>query len=322
VTRLCASAWACPKEITNEVRNMKPVERGIYPMLYAFFDQRGAIDRQAMQQQVRAAVTSGAHGLAVLGLGTEVNKLSALERRQIVEWVATELDGRLPLSVTVSEPTVQAAVDEARFAQSLGASFIVLQPPPATTVTEEEQILFFGGIADQLDVPVAIQNAPQYLGVGLSLEGITALSSRSPNVSVVKAEGSALFVRRLYEQTQGRLAIFNGRCGLELTDNLRAGCHGMIPGIESVDIQARIYNLMQSGAAADEAEAERLYADILPMIVFMIQSIDSFICYGKRIAARRLGLGTVYDREPALAPDAQGLQWSARLSAGLKPFEI
>jgi 4-hydroxy-tetrahydrodipicolinate synthase len=301
---------------------MKPLERGIYPMLYAFFDQHGALDRQAMQRQVMAAVTSGAHGLAVLGLGTEVNKLSAFERRQVVEWAAMDLDGRLPLAVTVSEPTVHAAVQEARFAQTLGARCIVLQPPAATAVTEEQQIRFFGDIADQLDVPVAIQNAPQYLGVGLSLEGIVALSARSPNVSVIKAEGSALFVRRLYEQTQGRLAIFNGRCGLELTDNLRAGCHGMIPGIESVDIQARIYNLMQTGDAADEIEAERLYATILPMIVFMIQSIESFICYGKRIAARRLGLGAVYDRAPALAPHAEGLQWSARLSANLPAFEI
>jgi hypothetical protein len=48
---------------------------GIYPMLYAFFTREGGLDRQATRRQVQAFVDNGAHGMAVLGLGTEVNKL-------------------------------------------------------------------------------------------------------------------------------------------------------------------------------------------------------------------------------------------------------
>lgn len=301
---------------------MMVVTGGIYPMLYSFFDANGRLEREAIFRQVRAAVCSGAHGIAILGLGAEVGKLDSAERRAVLDWVTEELGGRLPLSVTVAERTVPEAVVTARAARDAGAAFVILQPPPAPEASESEQIRFFGTVADQVDVPIAIQNAPEYLGVGLSIAGIAALSERHANVSVIKAEGSALFVRDLAETTEGRLAIFNGRCGLELTDNLRAGCRGMIPGLESVDVQARIYELMQSGKAEDEAEAERLYASLLPMIVFMIQSIDSFLCYGKRIAARRLGLGPVYDRAPALAPHPVGLAWSDRLSAHLDPFQI
>ena len=55
---------------------------------------------------------------------------------------------------------------------------------------------------------------------------------------------AALEVARLVEETQGAFRILNGRGGLELTDNLRAGCVGMIPGLESADLQARIFDLM------------------------------------------------------------------------------
>lgn len=300
---------------------MKAVPGGIYPMLYAFFDEHGRLDRDAMIRQVRAAMHGGAHGIAILGLGTEVGKLDGAERRAILEWVADEVSGRLPLSLTIAEPTVSEAVAMARAARDAGAAFVILQPPPARAASENDQMDFFGGIADQVELPVAIQNAPEYLGVGLSVAGIATLSERHPNVSVIKAEGSALFVRDLAEATEGRLAIFNGRCGLELTDNLRAGCRGMIPGLESVDVQARIFDLMQSGRTEDEADAERLYASLLPMIVFMIQSIDSFLCYGKRIAARRLGLGPVHDRAPGLSPHPVGLAWAERLSAHLGPLQ-
>jgi 2-keto-3-deoxy-L-arabinonate dehydratase len=43
---------------------------GIWPILYAFFDQSNRIDRAAMQAQVEACVAEGAPGLAVMGLAT------------------------------------------------------------------------------------------------------------------------------------------------------------------------------------------------------------------------------------------------------------
>ena len=75
---------------------------GTYPMLYAFFGADGAVSRPAFARQIDAAVAVGAAGVAVLGLATEVGKLSRAKQRQIVEWVAADLRGRLPLAVTVA----------------------------------------------------------------------------------------------------------------------------------------------------------------------------------------------------------------------------
>jgi 4-hydroxy-tetrahydrodipicolinate synthase len=56
---------------------------GIYPILYAFFDANGDLDRELMQRQVQGCIRGGAHGIAVLGLATEVSKLSETERYQL-----------------------------------------------------------------------------------------------------------------------------------------------------------------------------------------------------------------------------------------------
>jgi 4-hydroxy-tetrahydrodipicolinate synthase len=292
--------------------------RGIYPMLYAFFTAQGGLDRQATRRQVQAFVDNGAHGMAVLGLGTEVNKLSDAERRQLVDWVAEDLAGRLPLAITVNAPTVDTQVEFAKFAQSRGASWVILQPPPDRGVPEEFFIRFFGAVADRVDLPVAIQNAPEYLGVGLTSAGVKTLARNHPNFRILKGEGPALTIRQVIEEAGDSVTVFNGRGGLELIDNLRAGCAGMIPASDTFDRQARIFDLLGEGA---EAHAEALYRDVLPAIVFVMQSLDTLHTYGKRIAAMRLGLGEVFDRAPALAPNAFGMRCAQRYAAALGPLE-
>jgi 4-hydroxy-tetrahydrodipicolinate synthase len=297
--------------------------RGVYPMLYAFFDARGQLDRAAMCAQVDYCVASGAHGIAALGLGTEVSKLSPKERRQVMTWAAEDLRGRLPLAITVFGATPAEQVDFARAAADRGADWVILQPPqpggdPAgAPITEDRLVDFFGAVADAAPVPVAIQNAPQYIGVGLSGAGIDRLCREHPNVRLLKAEGSAVETRALIELTEGRMTVFQGRGGMEFIDVMRAGCAGMIPSVESCHVQARMFELLQTGRGEDVTTAERLYAELAPLIVFLMQSIGQFLCYGKRLTARRLGLGEVHDRKPAQAPTAFGLACLERHGAQL-----
>jgi 4-hydroxy-tetrahydrodipicolinate synthase len=287
--------------------------RGVYPMLYAFFDACGGLDREAMRAQVEYCVASGAHGIAALGLGTEVKKLEAAERRLVMEWAAEDLRGRLPLAITVFGATPEEQIAFVRAAAVRGADWVILQPPQTGEPIGEDQLIdFFGAIADASPLPVAIQNAPQYIGVGLSSAGLDRLSRDHPNVRLLKAEGSAVETQALIELTRGRMAVFQGRGGMEFIDVMRAGCVGMIPSVESCHVQARIFELMRTGRVEDEAEAERLYAELAPLIMFLMQSVDQFLCYGKRLTAGRLGIAEVHDRAPAQIPTPFGLACLAR----------
>ena len=104
---------------------------------------------------------------------------------------------------------------------------------------------------------------------------------------------------------------------MELTDNLRAGCAGLIVAPDVADRLASPFDAMLEG---DEARAERLYREALPAIVFVMQSIDTLICYGKRLCSLRMGIDVVHDRAPALAPTAFGLEATRRLAQTLGPL--
>src|SRR3569832_2532300 len=102
---------------------------GTYPMLYAFFDEAGRRRRDAVARQVDASIASGASGIAVLGLGTEVQKLGRDERRTLVEWTIEAVRNRVPVAVTVADGNVPDMIDSARFARRAGPSWLIQQPP-------------------------------------------------------------------------------------------------------------------------------------------------------------------------------------------------
>jgi 4-hydroxy-tetrahydrodipicolinate synthase len=293
---------------------------GVYPILYAFFAADGRLDRAAMQAQVDSCIACGAAGIAVLGLVTEVHKLDTAERREIVDVVAEAIGRRVPLAVTVAEQSARGQIAFVRAAEAAGAAWVILQPPAAKGYAEAEYLRFLGTVAEQARVPVAIQNNPTNLDVALSNQGLIALNRNHPNIALLKGEGPAINVARLIEESDGAFDVFCGHGGKELPTNLRSGCVGLIPAPDMFDVQVRIMALLASGSTADAAEAERLHREILPLITFMLQSIPILLAYGKRLTARRLGLGEIHERPPSLATTAFGRDEVARMSRMLGSF--
>jgi len=289
---------------------------GIWPILYSFFGEDGNLDRAAMRCQVQACLTQNIQGLAVLGLATEVHKLTSDEQLKILKWAVEDLQGRLPLAVTVSGPDASTQLQFAKKASDLGANWLILQPPSLRPLSEEECFDHFSEVMSSIQLPIAIQNAPEYLGVGLSIPKIIELNQRHSHFKLLKGEGSAVEVEQLVKALKSKMQVFNGRGGIELVDSLRAGCAGLIPAPELVDRQVQIYEFWRDGLTE---EAEAFQKEILPMIVFNMQTIPHLLCYGKRLLAARLGL-TVFDRAPFQAPSEFGLQRIATFAEHLGPL--
>jgi 2-keto-3-deoxy-L-arabinonate dehydratase len=290
---------------------------GVYPMVYALFDARGNLAREPMRRQVQSMLKHKVHGIGVLGLASEVNKLSTAERRQLMEWVAEDIGGKVPLTVTVAETSVAGQAEFVKAAAGVGAKWAILQPPPVKHVPESSLVRFFGAIADASPIPIAIQNAPEYLGIGLSHAGIRELHRNHPNFTIIKLEATAVAIARLLEDVDGALDVFNGRDGIEMLDSMRAGAVGIIPGGEAFDVLARAFDQMAEGTEKSVAEAERLYAKVLPLLIFLMESMDTFLVYGKPVLGHRLGIAEIEPRLPSTPPSAFGLEMARRYAAVL-----
>jgi len=294
----------------------KQLHPGIYPMLYSFFGSDGELRLDPFSLQVDAAISAGAKGIAVLGLGTEAAKLDEDECAAVITTIAKRLNNQLPMIVTIRGETPDNQLKAARRALDLGATALLLQPP-SETISEAALLSFFSEVINALDCPVGIQNAPEFLGYGLNDNNLISLAQNYTNFSIAKLECSALALEPSAKALTGKTMVFNGRCGLELTDNLRAGAQGLIPGIETIDRTAAIHAAFIAG---EHEYADELYAKLLPVLTFVMQGIPQFLTYGKTLLAYRLGIEIGSAREPWLQPTDFGLECITRYAAQLGPL--
>ena len=208
----------------------------------------------------------------------------------------------------------------ANAAADVGADWLILQPPPVKNVAEEELVAFLGNVAEHATLPVAIQNNPMNLDVWLSNSALKTLNRNHPNITLLKGEGPIEYVRRMIEETDGVFRVFNGRGGLELPNSVRLGCAGLIPAPECADVMARVYDLMVRGDPASVTQAERMHCELLPLLTYVMASPEHMLCYGKRLFARRVGIGEVHPRHPCILPSAFGLEVVSRYAACLPPM--
>lgn len=276
---------------------------GVQCVLFALFDPNEHLDRTAMRAQVDYVRKAGSDGVTVLGLATEVGKLTFAERCQLIDWAAEDA-GDLPLSVTIAGNSVAEQVALLRHAEAAGAAWLILQPPLVGAYPASEYIEFFARVGNETRLPFAIQNAPQYLGRSLSDEDIAVLRDRCANFALIKSETSAIDLAGLVKRVGDTLTVLNGRGGLEMTDCLKAGCKGFIVAPDVLPGVVACHRAWKSGQL-DLAHLE--YSKLLPAASFAMQSLEHLICYGKRIFGMRSGI-TISDRSPALRPTEFGLE--------------
>ena len=293
------------------------VKPGIYPMLYAFFDDSGYLRRDPFLMQVDAVLSTVASGVAILGLGTEVSKLTFHERVDVLEVVTKRVNGRKPLLVTVYGDTVAEQIKFSKYSLECGASGLILQPP-SQKMDEANLVNFFSEIIASVNCPVGVQNAPEFLGFGLSNRSLIYLANKHENFTITKLECSAVNLESVASALGDSVMLFNGRCGLELPDNLRAGASGLIPGIDTVDKTSKIFLEFKNGK---EGRADELYSELLPVLCFIMQGIPHFLTYGKMLAAERLGIELGGVRKPCLDVTEFGVECIRRFSEKLGSFE-
>ncbi|WP_372617296.1 dihydrodipicolinate synthase family protein [Falsiroseomonas sp.] len=300
---------------------MSPLPRlsGVHPILYAFYGPDGRLDRDALDRQVDMCLAAGCHGIALLGLVTEVFRLSTAERLDLVGWAAARVARRVPVMATVAEASVHGQLDFITEAKRRGADWVVLQPPPVKGVPEREILRFLGEVADRSPLPVGIQNNPLNMDVSVSNDALLALHRNHPNIRFMKAEGPAVSVAAFAREASRSCDVFAGHGGIEWPTNLRSGCQGLIPAPELVDAQVALWRLWSAG---ETERAEALHRAILPVIVFMSRSLPLLIAYGKRLMALRMGWHEVHPRLPEPGVTPFGMEEIRRFAELLGPLPM
>ena len=264
---------------------------------------------------------AGVHGLTLLGLMGEAQKLSESESAELVRTALRCIGGRVPVIVGVSNPGTSNLVALSRTAMEAGACGVMIAP--LTGLKTEAQIAsYFADVIAALgpDVPVCYQDYPQSSQADISAGGFVKLVDAHPSIVMFKHEDcpglkKLSAVRKSCDgAAHRRVAIFVGNGGLYVPQELHRGADGMMTGFAFPEVLVEVFNLFQKGQA--EA-AEDLFDVYLPVLRHE-QQPGFGLPVRKEILRRRGALKSAAVRAPGGKLDAGDIAELDRLLARLE----
>lgn len=136
--------------------------KGVWPALITPLLDGDRVDAPAARRLVRHVVDAGVHGLLVLGSSGEGAGLRPRARREMVETVAQEVNGEVPLMVGSAQCNLDAVIEDAEMARSVGAVALLAAPPYYGPLTGEALEDFYARLGMASVVPIVAYNIPAF----------------------------------------------------------------------------------------------------------------------------------------------------------------
>ena len=278
--------------------------RGVYVISVTPFADDGAVDWASLESLVEFYLGCGVHGITLLGMMGEAQKLSFDEAVGLVERALRLVAGRVPVVVGVSAGGIAPLRSLALRSMDAGAAAVMVAPA-AGLRTDDQIFAYYRQIAAALgpDVPFIYQDYPQSTAVYLSASLFARLAAALPSLVMLKLEdcpGLDKLTRiRADASAAGRrrLSILAGNGGLYFPQFLRRGADGAMTGFAYPDALVEVYTRFSAG---DADGAEDLYDRFLPLIAHE-QQPGFGLALRKEILRRRGAIACAAARQPGPA---------------------
>jgi 4-hydroxy-tetrahydrodipicolinate synthase len=282
-------------KLIGEQQNMSKTPVGVLPVLATPFTAAGEIDTSALQSEVDFVIANKVHGV-VLGMVSEVLRLSSEERQALTEATCSAVGGRVTVTTSVGAESMHTAIRYAKHAQRAGADAVMAIPPMGTSCDDGELHRYFAGIIEAIDIPVVVQDASGYLGRPLTIELQAGLWRQFGDRALFKPEAQPIGPRlsQLLEATDGQAKVYEGNGGLALVDSHHRGIVGTMPGPDVCWALVALWDALEDG---DDVRVGDIQGP-LSALVSLQNSLDSFVAVQKYLLRRQGIITDVHSRGP------------------------
>jgi 4-hydroxy-tetrahydrodipicolinate synthase len=244
------------------------VYSGVFPIAPTPFHPDESFDEASQRRAIDFLVDAGVDGICILANYAEQFSLTDAERDRAQAVCIDQVAGRVPVIVTTSHFSDRVAAERSRAAQEAGAAMVMLMAPyhGATLRVEAEGLKrFFTTVAEAIDIPIMIQDAPMS-GTPLPATLLADLAKSIPLVQYLKVESpkAADKLRAVIELAGDACpGPFDGEEGITLIPDLEAGATGTMP---SAAVPEALVEMLRRWHAGDRDGAREVWERWLSMI--------------------------------------------------------
>jgi 4-hydroxy-tetrahydrodipicolinate synthase len=209
------------------------------------------IDEAGLRKLVRRMVDGGyVRGRGVLipnGSGSECYAMRLDEQKRVIEIVADEAGGRVPIVPGASETGADKVIELAAHAAACGAEAIMLLPPYYVTPSDEVTYRHFAAVAEAVDIGIMIYDSKHVKDMSLDLlERLAEI----PNVVAIKANDPSVFrLMQTIDQFGDRWSVVSGMGELYFPFQYKIGADGYTTGTGNFapEITIEMYEAVLAG---------------------------------------------------------------------------
>ncbi|WP_397569438.1 dihydrodipicolinate synthase family protein [Schlesneria sp. T3-172] len=271
---------------------------GVLPIAHTPFLEDNSIDFESLRRQVDWGFEVGAEGFCT-GMVSELLRLTYDERVSLTNALGEMVGDRGVFIAGVGAESTKQAIQYAQHAEKAGAAAVMAIPPLATRTPPGAVRDYFTELAENVNLPVIVQDASGYVGQPIPLEVSVGLLRRFGKDKIFfKPEATPIGpnLSALRDATDGEARIFDGSGGICLVDCARRGVAGTMPGMEFLPAVVALWKALQR---KDEAAIYRLSFPICALVSLQLQAgLDGFLAIEKYVLHRNGLFKTDVRRQP------------------------
>ncbi len=279
---------------------------GIFTPNLVPLNPAGLIDEPVLRKYVDWLIEKGVHGLYPNGSTGEFTRFTVEERRRIVEIIADQTRGRVPILAGAAEANVGETLRACEHYASLGVRAVAIVAPFYYKLSPGAVYAYFREIGDQTPVDVTLYNIPMFASP-IDVPTVQRLSEDCERIVAIKdSSGDLPHMIRMITAVRPNRPDFSFLTGWDaaLMPMLLVGCDGGTNASSGVvpELTRRLYDLTLSGQLDAARQIQYDLVTLFDTMLYQAEFPDGF-----RAAAELRGFPMGRGRQPLSAEQTADL---------------
>jgi 4-hydroxy-tetrahydrodipicolinate synthase len=253
--------------------------QGIFTPMLVPLDERGNLNETEFRKFIDWLIASGVHGLYPNGSTGEFTRLTAEERRRIVQITCDQVKGRVPILAGAAEANVKETLAACELYHSYGATAVAIVSPFYYKLSPESVYAHFREIALHSPIDVTLYNIPMFASP-IDVPTIQRLAEFERIIGIKDSTGDVAFMMRMISAVRPIRPDFTFLTGWDcvLVPMLVAGVDGGTNAASNVvpELMRRLYDQARAGDLEPAMSLQRRILELFDLMLYQFEFPDGF----------------------------------------------
>lgn len=265
------------------------------------FNADMSIDFPALRRLVQEQIAGGTNYLVVQGTTGESPTLNSSEKKQVLETVLEENNGKLPVVYGAGGNNTMSVIEAFKNIPK-GVDGILSVAPYYNKPTQAGYLAHYKALASETDLPIILYNVPGRTGSNVLAETTLELAEIKNIVAMKEASGNMEQIMEIIRCKPENFLVLSGDDAITLP-LIAAGADGVISVVAN-SFPAQFSQMVTSALNGDFETARKFHYDLLPVTRLLFAEGNPG---GVKIALEELGWMKPFMRLP-LVQVSEGLK--------------